>query len=215
MNSLWSRFLEKRLTKKVLPHTLVSRERIHNLYVLAQRIERERIPGDVIECGVYKGGTAAVLARVATHSKMGRTVWLFDSFQGMPQTTEIDGDEARQFVGKLVASPDEVRLLLRRVGADLRRVKIIPGLFQDTFSSISIEKVALLNLDCDWYDSVKLCLDRFYGVVADRGFISLDDYGHWHGCRLAVDAFFKEHDLSYILHEVDYSARFFQKLGKK
>jgi O-methyltransferase len=104
--------IERRLTKLILPHTLVSPERIHNLYVLAKRIEDENVPGDVIECGVYKGGTAAILARTATHSKMGRTVWLFDSFQGMPPTTEVDGNAAKEWIGKLATTPEGVREVL-------------------------------------------------------------------------------------------------------
>ena|SRR5208282_1821378 len=207
-----SRLVEKHLTKIVQPYTLVGPEAIHNLYALAQRIEEEQIPGDVIECGVYRGGTAAILGRTATHSKMGRTVWLFDSFRGMPPTTDADGNEAREWVGKLVAAPEEVRALLARAGADLDKVKIVPGLFQDTFPALRIEKVALLNLDCDWYESVKLCLEKFYDAVVSRGFVSLDDYGYWKGCRLAVDGFFAERGLSHRLQKVDATVHWFQKL---
>jgi len=74
----WDQFWLSRLTKIALPYTLVSPERVHNLYRLACRIEEEKIPGDVIECGVGNGGTAAVLAQMATRSRMQRTVWLFD-----------------------------------------------------------------------------------------------------------------------------------------
>ena len=212
MSSLWSRFLENRLTQKVLPYTLVNRERIHNLYVLAQRIEEERVPGDVIECGVYQGGTAAILANAASKSKMGRTVWLFDSFQGMPATTEVDGGAAKEWIGKLAASPDLVRYVLKRSGADLNRVRIVPGLFEETFETIDIPQIALLNLDCDWYESVRLCLHKFYDCVVPGGFVSFDDYGYWPGCKLAVDEFFAERALPYRLHEVDDSARWFQKV---
>src|ERR1700676_2714684 len=195
--------LEKRITKAVQSHTLVGPERIHNLYVLAQRIEKEQIPGDVVECGVYKGGTAAILARIATRSKLCRTVWLFDSFQGMPETTEKDGEQAREYIGKVLASPDEVRNLLQETDADLNRVRIIPGMFHDTFPSAQIPRIALLNIDADWYESVKLCLEKFYDLVVPGGFVSIDDYGHWQGCREAVDAFFKERDISFGLHAVD------------
>src|SRR5438876_2728220 len=142
---IWDQYQEKRLTKKVLPYTLVGPERMHNLYLLAHRIEDEGIPGDVVECGVYKGGTAAILASVATHSKMRRTVWLFDSLQGMPPTTEPDGEAATEWVGELSTSPDAVLSVLRLAGANLDRVRIVPGLFQDTFSSVHIPQIALLN----------------------------------------------------------------------
>jgi len=207
-----SRHLEKHLTKLVLQQTLVGPERVHNLYVLAQRLEDERIPGDIVECGVYNGGTAAVLASIATHSKLPRTVWLFDSFYGMPQTTMNDGEHAREYVGKVLGSTEQVKHLLLKVGADLERVRIVQGIFQDTFPTVQIPQIALLNVDADWYESVKLSLEKFYSSVVQRGFISIDDYGHWPGCRKAVDEFFQERGLTYPLQEVDYTARWFQKL---
>jgi O-methyltransferase len=212
LSRIWDEFQEKRLIQTVLPYTLVSPERIHNLYVLAKRIEDEEIPGDVVECGVYKGGTAAILARSATRSKMGRTVWLFDSFQGMPPTTEFDGEAAREWVGKLATVPDEVREVLNRAGARLDCVRIVPGLFQETFEKVDIPRIALLNLDCDWYESVKLCLHKLYDSVVPGGFVSFDDYGYWPGCKLAVDEFFRERALPYTLREVGNDARWFQKV---
>ena len=215
MNTLariWDQFREKRLIQAVRPYTLVSQDRIHNLYVLAKRIEEEGIPGDVVECGVYNGGTAAVLARAATRSTMNRTVWLFDSFQGMPPTTDVDGNAAKEWIGKLAASPEKVREVLKLTGARLDRVRIVEGFYQASFEKIEIPRIAILNLDCDWYDSVKLCLQKFYDSVVHGGFVSFDDYGYWPGCKLAVDEFFKERSLPYALREVGDSVRWFQKI---
>jgi O-methyltransferase len=205
------RLEECRVTRLVLPHTLVGPERVRNLYRLAERIENERIPGDVVECGVYNGGTAAVLARIATHSELGRTVWLFDSFKGMPETTARDGEEAREYVGKVLGSAQRVRELLRKLGADLKRVKLVEGFFEETFPTVEIQQIALINIDADWYDSVKLCLEKFYDSVVPNGIVAIDDYGHWPGCREAVDEFFKTRNLKYDLEKVDYTARWFQK----
>jgi O-methyltransferase len=207
----WNRFLENRLTKLVLSDTLVGPERVHNLYVLAKRIEKENIPGDVIECGVCNGGTAALLARFATRSRLDRTIWLLDSFQGMPVTTPEDGDAAKAHIGKEVGDIGRVKRALERVRADMSRVRIVPGWFQDTFPSVSAQRIALLNIDADWYESVKLCLETFYDRVATGGFISFDDYGHWPGCRRAVDEFFEARQLPYRLQPVDYTAHWFQK----
>jgi O-methyltransferase len=208
---LKTRFAEKRTAWLIRRNTLVGPERIQTLSRLAQRIEDEQIPGDIVECGVYKGGTAAILARLATHSRLPRTVWLFDSFQGMPPTTAIDGPYARKWVGKLTSSPRHVQRLLRRVGADISRVRIVPGLFEDTFPAFQIPQIALLNIDADWYESVKLCFEKFYDAVVPGGFVSIDDYGAWPGCRIAVDEFFQEHALPYQLQRVDYTAHWFQK----
>jgi O-methyltransferase len=209
-------FVERRVTKIIRPHTLVGPERIHNLFVLAQRIESEKIPGDVIECGVCNGGTAALLARFATRSRLNRTVWLLDSFRGMPPTTDMDGpspdgDPAEAHVGKEVGDISRVKQVLHRVGVKADRVHILPGWFQETFPLVSTKKIALLNIDADWYESVKLCLETFYDRVVPGGFVSFDDYGHWPGCKKAVDEFFQARALPYRLQRVDYTAHWFRK----
>jgi O-methyltransferase len=211
LKNLKSQLSQKRIAWLIRRNTMVGPERIQNLSRLAQCIEDERIPGDVVECGVYKGGTAAILARSATRSRLARTVWLFDTFQGMPPATSADGPEAASWVGNLSYSPARVQNLLRRTGADLSRVRIVPGLFQDTFPSVHIPQIALLNIDADWYESVKLSLETFYNAVVPSGFVSIDDYGAWPGCRLAVDEFFQNRHLSFPLQRVDETAHWFQK----
>ena len=213
---IWDQLREKRLIRIVTPYTLVGEERIRNLYRLVRQIEREKIPGDVIECGVCNGGTAAVLARYASRSQMDRTVWLLDSFQGMPEVSEqddigADGHSAESHVGKEVGDPTQVREVMRKVGADLSRVRIVPGWFHETLPSVRTNQIALLNIDADWYESVKLCLEAFYDRVVLGGFISFDDYGHWPGCKTAVDEFFQVRNLPYKLKQVDYTAHWFRK----
>ena len=206
-----SRFGIGRIIRLVQPYTLVDPDRIKNLYALARCIESERIPGDVIECGVYNGGTAAVLAQSATRSRLPRTLWLFDSFLGMPETSAQDGPSAREHIGKEVGDQEKVDEILRMVGAQMDRVKVVPGWFQETFPTVSIPKIALLNIDADWYESVKLCLETFYDAVMPGGYVSFDDYGHWPGCKMAVDEFFETRRLPYTLQVVDYTARWFRK----
>lgn len=94
----------------------------------------------------------------------------------------------------------------------MSRVRIIPGWFADTLPTVSTSQVALLNIDADRYESVKLCLETFYDRVVPGGFISNDDYGHWPGCRKAVDEFFSARAISFPLREVDDTPRWFQKL---
>jgi O-methyltransferase len=170
LSRMLSQFEEKRLTKIILPYTLVSPERARNLYRLAYGIERERIPGDVLECGVCNGGTAAILASSATRSPLQRTVWLLDSFQGMPDVTPEDGvavggRTAESHVGQEVGSCERVKEVLTKVGTNMNRVRILPGWFEDTFPSVTARQIALLNIDADWYRSVKLCLETFYDRV--------------------------------------------------
>lgn len=213
---IWGQRKQRHLIKTILPYTLVSPERAQNLHQLSQRIEQEHIPGDVLECGVCNGGSAAILASSATKSSLQRTVWLLDSFQGMPNVTPEDGvavggRTAESHVGQEVGNIDRVKEVLTKVGADMSRVKILPGWFEDTFPLVVTSQIALLNIDADWYKSVKLSLETFYDRVITGGFISFDDYGHWPGCRKAVDEFFESRQLRYKLVQVDYTAHWFRK----
>jgi O-methyltransferase len=211
LQNLRTRWDEKSSAWLIRRNTMLGPERIQNLARLAQRIEDEEIPGDVVECGVYRGGSAAILARQATHSRLGRTVWLFDAFQGMPPATASDGPQASSWVGNLRSSPQRVERLLRRTGAEMTRVRIVAGLFQETFRGTHIDQIALLNIDADWYESVKLCLETFYDAVAAGGIVSIDDYGLWPGCRQAVDEFIQNRRLAIRMQMVDESAGWFQK----
>jgi O-methyltransferase len=202
---------EKYISALIRRNTMLTPARIESLKNLAHRIDEEGIPGDFIECGVYKGGSAALVMRVATRSRFQRNAWLFDVFQGMPPATSLDGPDAVNWVGNLRSSPEKVSRLLRRVGVDMTRVHIVPGLFQETFPTVRLQQIAFLNIDADWYESVKLCLEKFYDVVAPGGFVSFDDYGAWPGCRLAVDEFFERRRLPYKLVPVDPEACWFQK----
>jgi Macrocin-O-methyltransferase (TylF) len=205
--------LRRRMIRKIVePYTLVGHDRIRSMYDLARRIESENIPGDVVECGVCNGGTAAIMGHFATRSQLGRTLWLLDSFEGMPETTAEDGERARPHIGKEVGDISRVRAVLGKVDADMARVRIVKGWFQETFPRLDISQIALLNIDADWYASVRLCLDTFYDRVSRGGFISIDDYGHWPGCRQAVEEFFRDRGISPELHVVDYTARWFQKM---
>ncbi len=211
LEDLRTRWSEKSSDWLIRRSTMLGPARIQSLSRLAQRIEDEQIPGDVVECGVYRGGSAAIFARRATHSRLGRTVWLFDAFRGMPPATASDGPEADSWVGNLRSSPRRVERLLRRTGADMSRVRIVPGLFQDTFPTAHIPRIALLNLDADWYESIKLCLETFYDAVAVGGFVSIDDYRLWPGCQQAVDEFIRKRQLTIRMQQVDEGASWFQK----
>jgi len=169
------------------------------------------VSGDIVECGVYNGGSAGVLAFASRHSQPPRGLWLFDSFEGLPEASAIDGIKAQERRGTCAGDPQKVRQLMHKLGIAQTRLHIIKGWFQDTFSTIQIERIGLLHIDADWYESVRLCLQRFYDFVQPGGFIVLDDYGHWPGCRAAVDEFVAQRSLDVRLIEVDYTGRYFQK----
>jgi O-methyltransferase len=169
------------------------------------------VSGDFVECGVCNGGTAAILAHFARLCSKEKKTWLFDSFEGMPTTTLEDGETAKEYIGKDIGSIETVKSVMQKVNANMENIQIVKGWFQDTFPKNGNLQIALLNIDADWYSSVKLCLETYYDQVTPGGFVSFDDYGHWPGCKQAVDEFFEQRQLSYPLNAPDYTARWFQK----
>lgn len=199
------------LIRKVRKHTMLSTRRLRKLYELCREINARGVPGDVVECGVYNGGSAAVMAYVAKRSKLRRDIWLFDSFQGLPRPTERDGAKAVVYEGKCVGEVRKVQELFGRLGIPLSQVHIIKGWFDETLPVTAISRIALLHIDADWYASVRLCLEHLYEKVQPAGFVVLDDYGYWEGCRAAVDEFAVQHGVTMNLHRIDYTGHYFQK----
>jgi hypothetical protein len=203
---------KRRLFATVRPFTMVSYARLSNTYALCLEAERARIPGAFVECGVWKGGTSGVMASVASRSD--RLTWLFDSFEGLPEPSALDGVGAQRFTGRCVGPQAEAeRLLFDLLHLDRARIVIRKGWFQDTLPLVRAEigPIAVLRLDGDWYDSTRVCFENLYDAVAPGGFVILDDYGFWEGCRRATDEFLAARDLRVELHRVDYSGAWFRK----
>ena len=206
-------FRAMRIFNVVKPYTMVGVKRLQALHILAVEIEKNAIPGDVVECGTCNGGTAAVLgaAIFLKIRRITRRLWLFDSFQGLPAPVECDGPRAKSYQGKLVANIGNVKEVLKKVGVPEMGVRIVPGWFQDSFQKVDIPSIALLHIDADWYESVKLSLERFYPAVSSGGFIVFDDYGFWEGCKKATDEFLAKLPHPPRLMTIDSRARYIQK----
>ncbi|GMI02411.1 hypothetical protein TrVE_jg2882 [Triparma verrucosa] len=162
------------------------------------------VPGDYVETGVHVGDSAAAVARqLSMYPGKLRTMYLYDSWQGMPDAIEeLDGAKAVRLGedrwGK-EASAEAVRVRMRAFGQE---PVIHEGWFNETFShSPQPDTIALLYIDCDWYDSVLDSLNQFYDRVPVGGVIALDDYGFWEGARRALGDFIKQRDLEMPLFE--------------
>jgi O-methyltransferase len=177
--------------RTVFPYTQCSLERQQNLVRLCENVEREGVDGAIVECGVLDGGAAALMAW-ATRSS-GRPVHLFDAWQGLPAPTVEDGSAAEAWAGEVVGSPRRVLAVMRKLGIERDRIVLHPGWFHDTFpgAAPAVGRIAVLHIDPDFYDPVRLCLDTWYPRVAAGGFIQFDDYAAFAGCRRAVDEFLK------------------------
>ena len=200
-----------RLVHRLRPYTALFPLRLCALYRLSREIDRLSVPGDVVECGVYNGGSAALMASICTRSSQDRKIWLFDSFEGLPQPTENDGQKAQGCYWWCHGDLSMVKGILGKLGIPESRTRIVKGWFHDTFPSVDIPAIALLHIDADWYESVKLCFERFYDSVRPGGFIVIDDYGHWEGARRATDEFLEKRAIDARLVRVDYTGRYFRK----
>jgi O-methyltransferase len=163
------------------PFTFLDYCRLSNLYDLV----RQSPPGAVVECGVCSGGSAAMLADAAPE----REFWLFDSWEGLPTPGEIDvavGGK-RRAKGWNFAEEESVRELFSR--RPEVRVHLVKGWFEETVTRADTGAIALLHIDCDWYDSVRVVLASLYDRVVPGGYVVIDDYNHWLGAKRAVDEF--------------------------
>jgi hypothetical protein len=180
--------------------TYCGRPKLENLVVSAFRVSDENVPGVFLEAGVALGGSAIVLAHI---KDPGRPLELYDVFEMIPPPGEQDGADAHsryadiasgsskglgsdQYYGYLPNLIDQVKENLRRFDRPVQQhqIKLVQGLFEDTLNPGT---VALAHIDCDWYDSVKLCIDRIWPRLSPGGVMVFDDYSSYSGCRKAVD----------------------------
>lgn len=186
IRSNWGRYSE--IYKKCLPNTMVGGDGFKTNLQLVDTCRH--LEGDVVECGVWKGGMSAGMAYLLGPT---RKYYLFDSFEGLPKPTEMDGEYAVEWQesgddelthSNCTADEADADAIMRRTGVDYQLVK---GWFQDTVPNFEgIEKIAVLRLDGDWYDSTMIALEKFVPLVVPGGVIILDDYYYWEGCSKAV-----------------------------
>jgi O-methyltransferase len=196
------------LVERVQPYTYLTEGRLRTLSRICRYLNANKIPGDIVECGTYKGGSAAVLSKFMGEH---RHLWLYDSFEGMPKTTDKDGLEASKWVGECLASSEEVKSIMMQVGTLPERYTIHQGWFHDTFQKPTAQQVALLHCDADWYESVTEVLEKFYPLVPEGGCIVLDDFGYWEGCREAFYDFCCSHNVKPLIERIETDQAFWVK----
>lgn len=183
-------FDELRIIRAIRPYTMVGFRELRTIYRIANTAIHQNVPGAFVECGSASGGTGALLARIAKRDA--RHVWLFDSWKGMPQPRALDGEEAQLWSGRILGQEALVYEALQRVQADRDSVHVIKGWFDQTLVATDTGPIALLHLDGDWYESIRVTLESLYDRVVENGFLIVDDYGLWPGCKQAVDEFFSQ-----------------------
>lgn len=215
---------QQRIFVRSRPYTLTSFERMASLSSAIEHISAKSIPGDIVECGVWRGGSMMVAALTLLDvGDKSRNLYLYDTYEGMSTPTEIDkshdgvsaqtqlnGDPDMTDVGCL-AVLDDVRKNLHSTGYPLERIHFIQGKVEDTIPSHLPQQIALLRLDTDWYESTRHELEQLYPLLSPGGILIIDDYGHWEGARKAVDEYFLNHPEQAYLHRIDYTGRLLMK----
>ena len=171
----------------VRPYSLLSNLNLFFLQELARRVDAEAIEGEFVECGVYRGGSAGVLAHHILRSKQTRRLWLFDAFAGMPEPTGQDDEYSHAIAGRFVGSEADTRRILKRIGLPEESYRVVVGWFDETLPKAACDRIALLHVDCDFYQPVKLVLETLYPRVTPGGYVILNDYGSFQGCRQAIN----------------------------
>ncbi len=204
-----------RLIMQVKPrHTMVRNPNLINLYRMVRYLNRSALPGTIVECGVWKGGSSAMMAAACQDSGVQRDFWLFDSFEGLPPPTEKDNafERTYYFKGMNKGSIEAVERIFRKLGLPLERVHFVKGWFEQSIPAATVEQIALLHIDADWYDSVSLVLNELYDRVVPGGYVVFDDYGYWEGCDRAAHDFLDRRGLPRTaLHRVGGMGAYFQK----
>lgn len=197
--------------------TMIGLLRLDNLDACIRTVVEDDVPGDLMECGVWRGG-ASIFMRAALEARgdIGRRVWVADSFQGVPQP-ELhvfpDDEQGRALAGAMAIPLEEVRANFARYGFLDDRVSFLPGFFRDTLPSVPVERLAVLRLDGDLYESTFVALESLYDRVSPGGFVIIDDYHSFEPARTATDDFRRDHGIDDPLERVDWTEVFWRKSG--
>jgi hypothetical protein len=201
---------------------MTSPERLYALIEAVRYIVSSEIPGSFVECGVWRGGS--MMAAALTLCELKRTdreLHLFDTFEGMTKPLAVDttfeGEQAIKIFEMLKTGEDssnyccaqleEVHDALGNTGYPQEQVHLIKGKVERTIPEHAPEFIALLRLDTDWYESTRYELEHLFPRLSRGGVLIIDDYGHWNGCKKAVDEYFSKNALRMFLSRVDYTGR--------
>lgn len=213
---------EWEIIRTVGTRTLTSPERLVALVRAVEYLSDNKIDGDMVECGVFRGGSVMAAAlRLADLGDTDRDFYLYDTFEGMPapgaDDTDMHGQSALDVFTQLRISEtssnwaratlDEVQRNVHGTGYPRERFHFVKGMVEDTLPAVRPDRVALLRLDTDWYESTRHELEHLFPRLVPGGVLIIDDYGHFQGAAKAVDEYFSTLPYPMFLARVDYTAR--------
>jgi O-methyltransferase len=195
--------------------TMTGMLRLNSLQSCIESVLARNVPGDFVETGVWRGGSAIFAKAVfRSHGANDRVVWCCDSFEGMPvpSAKDLSIDNNTDFSDRdyLVASEATVRRNFSKFGLS-ENVRFVKGWFCDTLPSAPIKQIAILRIDGDLYDSTRDVLYNLYHKVSPGGYVIVDDYKSWKGCRKAVDEFRMKNGILDEIVDIDPHAIFWRR----
>jgi O-methyltransferase len=210
------------ILQKVRPRTMTSPERIYAVIEAVKYITRQRIPGSIVECGVWRGGSMMAAALALRNMQCTtRELYLFDTFAGMPKPNDLDvdfhghsampvfrstqrGEDSSDFC---FASFSDVQEGMASTGYDQQLIHLIKGKVENTIPLQAPDRIALLRLDTDWYESTRHELEHLFPRLSCGGILIIDDYGYWKGAKKATDEFIAQYAPTLFLNRIDHTGR--------
>lgn len=205
--------------EKCKDYSMTSLDRMYSLFQSVIYIIENKISGDFVECGVWRGGSSMIIAETLLMLGINdRKIYLYDTFEGMPEPGEKDTKIRRGLDPKMIwksekdnggwcaVSLEEVQSNLQRTQYPFSNLIFVKGMVEETIPKTISETIALLRLDTDFYDSTYHEFIHLYPRLQERGVLIIDDYGSWQGSREATDRYFKEHNIKPLLNRVDSGA---------
>lgn len=199
-------------------HTMVGLKRLDNLQFCIEDVLARNVPGDLIETGVWRGGASIFMRAVLkAHRVEDRTVWVADSFQGLPKPDvekypQDKGDNLHSFK-ELAISLDTVKANFQRYDLLDDQVRFLEGWFKDTLPQAPVEKLAVARLDGDMYESTMDGLNNLYAKLSPGGYLIMDDYGAIPACKQAVHDYREAHGINDEIVPVDWTCVYWRRSG--
>ena len=203
--------------------TMTSIERMYALYQATCYVHDQDVPGDMVECGVWRGGSAMLMAlTLLARGCTDRTIWLYDTFDGVTPPSdddiqEMSGRRARDILDERERTQDDhfwgvapralVETNLRRTGYPMHRFRFVEGDVLTTIPAEAPASLSILRLDTDWYHSTRHELEQLYPRLSPGGVLIVHDYGYWRGARKATDEYFQSVHTRPLLNRIDYTGR--------
>lgn len=197
-------------------HTMIGLQRLENIQFCVEDVLQRQVPGDLIETGVWRGGaTIFMRAILKAYNIIDRIVWVADSFEGLPLPNLDEypmdiGDKHHEFK-ELAISIEQVQLNFQKYDLLDHQVRFLKGWFRDTLPSAPIQKLAVLRLDGDMYESTIQALNALYPKLSIGGYLIVDDYGAIPSCKKAIIDYREKHQILDTIIPIDWTGVYWQK----